>query len=657
MRAPAKVHYLPANDKVWTPPCVIYLDTETYTIPGAVPEVLALELWCARLVDRKPKKGGDGETIDGEGDTAQELAEWIETAIIGRSTVWLYCHNLSFDIATTRLPLVLARAGWTITDAAVSGSAPWMRLVRGSRHLTLVDSWSWLPHPLSDLGEALHLAKPPLPKERQHRDKLRARCWADVDILAAAMEQLHDWWDRERLGRWTVSGAGCGWNAMRHIKPPVRPTIDPDPSGVGADRLAIHGGRRGAWVVGSRSQGPFIELDFRNAYPAIAADLPLPSRRMTPFDSMDLDNWRIRSERWGIIAECEIKTDVARWPVRFSGGTFCPTGSFRAHLAGPEIRDALRLGCLTRIGSGYVHQLSHHMLPWARWVLATSNNTTAEVPPIARLAAKSWSRSVIGKWATRGYTKTALGPSPVQDWGFQEGWDHTSQTRGAMIDLAGRRWWTCAAGDAEQAYPAVLAWIESETRVRLTRVIEAIGVGAILQCDTDGLIANERIIGTREAGGFLVAPHSLTGPARTKWILDQIDPIVAPLIMRVKATHKTVRVLGPQHVHTPSDRSFSGLPKLATEGEPDVYTFKAWPKLAYQMSDGDPRGYVRPEQVVTVRGPYAPGWVTTSGTVVPPEAALRADGSTRLLGWHEMTRKPPTARLADAQHPALAALW
>lgn len=679
MRPPPKVHYLPGNHKVWTPPAVIYLDTETTTIPDTTPEVLTLALWCAKLIDRRTSKGGKHEILNGTGTTAAELATWVQECMRGRGTVWLYAHNLSFDIATTRLPLLLARDGWTITDAAVTGAAPWMRLVNGSAHITMVDSYSWLPHPLSDVGEAVGIPKPPLPGKRAPAGALLERCRADVKILATAMEQLHGWWDDEQLGRWTISGAGCGWNAMRHIKPPVRPTIDPDPAGVASDRGAIHGGRRGAWIVGSRSQGPFLELDFRNAYPTVAAELAVPSRRMAPFTSLALDNWRLVDERWGVIAEVELHTDVPRWPMRYRGATWLPTGHFRATLAGPEIKDALRLGCLAAVGAGYLHQLQPWLAPWARWVLDTANSDDPAVPPVARLAAKSWSRSVIGKTATRGYTKTIWGPSPVEGWGYEEAWDDANQVRGAVVDIGGQRSYVCGAGDAEQAYPAVLAWVESETRVRLTRVIEAIGERAVFQCDTDGLIVSERLLGTASAGGHLRAPDHLTGPARTKWVLDQIDPIVAPLVLRIKAKHKTIRVLGPQHHEAPGQRTLSGIPRAAnkalehhvtdcTRGPactlkahhrviPDAYTFKTWPKLAYQMSDGDPRGYVRPESTVHVRGPYAPGWVTTMGTVVPPEAGIGRDGLSRLLGWHETTRKPAGARLADTQHPILAALW
>src|SRR5487761_2151732 len=544
MRPPPKVHYLPKNEKVWTPPAVAFIKAITEPIPDSDPEVLRLVGWQARAVYRRDVPAGHPDAKWSAGRTPAELAEWLTAAMRGRDTMWIFTHNAALDIVTSRLPLRLVDLGWEITEAAISGAAPWLRMARNSKHITIVDSFSWLPHTVTDLAD--HLGKnPPQRFKRETTQSWQARSTRfDLEIACGAMLTLMDWWDQQELGRWSISGPGCGWNAMRHVPTFGRVVIDPTPAGVASDRPAIHGGRRGAWMVGTRSLGPFLELDFVNACPSVAAALPLPIQRTKAFQSMALDNWRLHSDRWGIIAECELVSDVPRWPVRFRGGTFCPVGRFRAYLAGPEIADALRLDCLASIGPGYTHQLGHYLQPWARWILAATHDRSEGVPPETRLVAKAWSRSVIGKWAARSYERVNLGHSPESDWGYTEGWDHDTQQRGSLISLAGAQWWAGPSGDAEQSYPAVLAWVESETRVRLTRVIEALGEGAVLQCDTDGLIVSERALGTKAARGHLLAPKALSGAART-----------------------------------PASRSYAGLPGMAVETSPDRFKYKQMPGL------------------------------------------------------------------------------
>lgn len=657
MKPAGKVHYLPGNKIVWSPPTVVFIKALTETVPGSDPEVLTLSGWMARIHLRSGVKPGKPIGRFGHGTTARGLAEWITEHTRGRETVWVFSHNMSLDLVTTRLPLELHSLEWSINDASLSGAAPWVRLGRGSRRMAIADSFSWLPHTAADLAERVGEPQPNRAPDESPETWAARSARFELDVVSDAMLTLLEWWDKNALGKWSISGASTGYHAMRHLPTPHKVVIDPDPDRIAVDRSAIYGGRRGAWIVGSRSLGPFLELDFANAYPAVATHLPLPARRGADFDHMALDNWKLTSERWGVIAQVEIMSDVPRWPVRFPGGTFCPVGRFTTVLAGPELRDALRLGCLMAVKRGTVHQLQPHLAPWGDWILRTIHNRDGDTPVAAQVAAKSWSRTSIGKWASRAYERIELGPSPERGWHYEEGWDHDSAARFGTIHMAGEQWQSVVAGNAEQAYPAVFAWVESETRVRLTRVIEAIGEGAVLQCDTDGLIVAERTLGTRAARGHLRAPADLTGAARTKWVLDQLDPIIAPLTIRIKRASKTIRVLGPQHVQTPGDRKFAGLPRLAVEGETDVYRYKQWPGLSSQLGSGQAGGYVRPEATVRISGPYAPGWVLSDGRVIPVECRIREDGRNQLVGFGNMTTKPKGARLAEAQHPVLAALW
>jgi hypothetical protein len=636
---------------------VIYFDSETFDIPNTDPVVMGLRLWCATLDDRRPDSHGRQTVKHGHGHTPEGLADFITTAAITRKALWIYAHNLGFDLSTTRLLQNLVAAGWGVVDASLQGHAPWFRLELNGHHLTICDSWSWLPQALAAIGAKVGVRKPPLPGDDDGPAEWLARCQADVAILATAVNALMDWWDKYELGRWSITGTACGWNAFRHMPSPQSVIIDPDEDAVKFDRRAIYGGRRSVWRVGTMTNGPYLELDIVAAHPTVAAYCALPRERRSRFESLPVDSPLIDSRVYGIMAEVEIETDTPRWPMRWAGANWYPIGRFRTVLAGPDIAEAKRLGCLRAVGAGYVHRLGWPMAPWALWVLDVQSGRHPDAPPVARVAAKHWGRAVIGKWAAHGYESVALGPSPGAGWGFEDGWDHDGQCRGGMVDLAGQRFWTSASGEPDNAYPAILAWVESETRVRLSRVIEAVGPGAVLQANTDGLIVAERSLGTKAAGGNLRAPRELHGPARTRWVLDHLAPVLDPLAIRIKGKHKHVTVLGPQHVNTPTGRHFSGLPALATETAPDTYRVRQWPGLTWQLAHGSPAGYVAPNVEISMRGPFAPGWVDTTGRVHPVEATITDAGESVLIPYRSArdTRRPP--RLADRQQPALMPLW
>lgn len=672
------VHYLRPNDTVWTPPTVAFMDTETATEHRDRHDLERLRLWSAHLLDRRPVNNTEPRDTWGQGDTAAQLADWLHAATRNRPTVWAWCHNLSFDLTTTRLPVELVARGWDVRDAAIGGKAPWIRLGLGKRVLTLVDSFSWLPVALARIGTAVGLTKPALPEQADTRAAWLARCQADVQILQTAICQLLDWWDAEQLGRWTISGASCGWNAYRHKQPTrtvTAPTplpwegrqrtrkraldpilVNPDPDQVAADRLAVHGGRRGVWRIGEHNAGPFTELDFAAAYPTIAAELPLPAERTRAFDSLPADYPQTCTDRWGILARVRIRTDTPRWPYRGKHATWYPVGEFWTELAGPEIAEAQRLGCLQAIGPGHVHRLGENMAPWARWCLSVQSATDPDVPEVARLAAKSWGRAVIGKWASRGFDRVQLGPAPGDGWGYEEAIDHDTGTPGGIVDLAGQRWLVTSTLTPDNAYPAILAWVESHVRLRLARAIDALGPGAVLQCDTDGLIVAERNAGQ-------LAPDGRPGPGagrrrdeRLPATLATIHPQLAPLHLRAKKRHQSVTVLGPQHLRLDGARRYSGLPAAATEQTPDHFEVKLWPKLSWQLQHGSPDGYVRPITRPVVKGPWPTGWLLADARVVPVQTAINPHGVTRVLPWAQSSYAAAGAELGPLQHPALAGL-
>lgn len=638
MKRPVPVHYLRPNHGEWTPPCVITLDTETRDM-GEHREIQVMRLWCGTRIDRPDGITDWSSRDDRQGTTAVELADTVEGWFKGRNTIWLYCHNLSFDLSVTRLPLELIARGWETTDFALDGRAPWMRLTKGRKHLTLSDSWSWLSASIEQIGGMVGLEKPPLPDDDDSQEAWYYRCRSDTEILTRAMHTLMDWWQTTGRGRWSITGAASGWNAFRHTPAVEKITIDPNPEQVAWDRKAVYGGKRWVGHVGTLNVGRYAEIDFERAYTTVAAQLPLPIRRRNSFTSIPCDDPRVDSERWGIIAEVELETDVPRWPVRHGGRVWYPVGRFTTTLASPDIVAARSAGCLRSIGRGYTYQLGQAMAPWARWCLDLQAQPADQVPGVVKIAAKGWGRSVIGKWAQRSYDRIKLGVAPTLGWGYEDTWMHNEQSKGSVVDLGGQRWISFASGDGDNAFPAILAFVESHVRVRLNRAMEIVGPTATVQCDTDGMIIAERALNRQMRKVQLPEAEGERDEDTLARALSVVSYHTAPLVLRVKSIYHRVTTIGPQHMILNGHRRFSGVPASAEEWSDGALHAKVWPKMAWQMKHGDQRGYVREWAKYVISGTYAPGWVLQSGTVVPVEMTRGGDGENVVLPW-ELSRYP-----------------
>src|SRR5882762_3235706 len=695
---PAAVHYLASNDTTWTPPAVISLDTETRVIQ-AYSEVHELRCWHVRADYRLGKQRLAGEHVEGGGLDALDLTRRIGKWADRWAETWLYAHNLNFDLAVTKLPLLLAAKGWSVTDMAVDGATPWMILHHGNRKLVIADSHAIWPMPLAELATVTGITKPPLPDGDQGGPWME-RCAADTLILHTALLTYLNWHDANELGRWALTGAATGWNSMRHLQgartskrarvareklglPGVDPAaqpivIDPSPDAVTHDRLAIYGGRRQTWRHGRLPPGQYVEIDFERAYQTIMANMVLPRKRGRWFDSLPLDSRLIDdpAHQWGVLAEVEIDTDVPRWPCRVTvtpaepppgdrpvtpglpldakTRVFYPVGRFRTILAGPDIAEARRLGCLKAVGRGQVHQLGRAIRPWAEWSIAAQDDPAT--PAVARMALKHQGRAVAGKWAARSWSKTVIGLSTTYGWSYQDVYVHQTQTRGAIIDLAGTKFLSVPDKDGDNAYPAILAWVEAYTRVALARALEALGAALVVQCDTDGLIVDTTTLAAPSERADAAAADPTSHRDGITAALETVNQLTAPLRLRAKTAYRTLEVTGPQHLVLDGHRRWSGVPGSATRQPDGSYEAWTWPKLAWQMSHGDHRGYTRIVQTYRLANSYAPGWLIADGTVAAPEARLTAENRSELVPYSETRYAAQGLTLAAGQPATLEPL-
>jgi len=650
-------HWITPGTVTWTPPVLYVLDTESYQQDEAAVQTHRLRCWVAAVIDRKAHGSDTHHWRWTDGVTAQGMADSIDRATKGTDTLWIYAHNLSFDLATTRIPEHLARIGWEVGDFALSGDTPWLRMSKGRKRLVLVDSYSWLPFSVEDMGKMIGRKKPPLPAEDDSRKDWRDRCRADVAILATALCQLMDWHDSDGHGKWSLSGTATAWGHLRARLSGPAVLVDPAPELQARDREALYGGRRQAWRVGEYSGHRYTEIDFSGAYPMAAGVMKLPQARLDTFDSLDITHPVMTDQRYGILADVLVHTDTPRYPVRIDGQVFYPTGRFWTTLAGPEVEDAARTGRLEAIGRGQVHQLARYLDDWATWLFDVAADIGYTVPMVLGPGLKMWSRSVIGRFAGHKWERTELGPAPDDHWRYEPGVDAITGMPGGVMDLGGRSFWSHQGEGAPNAYPAITAWVESFVRVALGRVIDAIGGAAIVSCDTDGIMVAERLLGTKLAGGTLIAPRGLKGRARTRWVLDRASDMVAPLTLEPKRSSTQVRILGPQHRLLGNQRTLPGIPQDAAEIDVQTFTYKAWPSIAWQLSQGGVDGYSRPEMLRKLEGPYVAGWVLDDGTVFPPHAYVGDDGATRLSQWARTPGRPANREVDGPQHPTLDALY
>lgn len=652
-RPPSQRHWLRANHSERSPYRVLIVDTETRPDDPADPSTHRLRLWCARLVRRHGIDPKHPRTEDFRGHTAGQLAALIDGLARSDRTLWMFCHNLGFDLAVTALPVALHDLAWTLTEGALTSDSPWCRMARGSWRLTMADSWSWMPSSLETIGLMTGVPKLPLPDWSAPDEEWFARCAGDVDTTAQALVSIMDWWDDHQLGVWSVTGPACGWSTYRHQRPAPAVLIDPDPEARAFEARAVTGGRRDVRRVGRRSPGLYVDLDLTTAHLTVMAGHPLPSRRFGAFDALPLDSPMLRSLAVDVLAEVTLETPTPRYPWDSGKGILYPVGRFRTVLAGPEIREAQRLGHLVAIGRGYSYAVQGHMAPWALWVASLLDQDNPDVPPAVRLLAKHWSRCVPGKWASHTSDVISRVPDPRPGWAVERGAVMPGMRPADFLRVGGELWTIVRDEWADDAFPAILAWIQAHTRVALNRILDQLGP-TWLSCNTDGVLVDAREWWRRQD------PAVPAYPGQDADILEALDvwcaaigPTIAPFQLRPKGAFREAEVHGPQHLVLSGERRLAGIPQRAHQLADGRYRFTAWPSLRVQLVPDEGPRFRTEERTISLGAITPPGWLLADGRVHAPRVGP-VGPSWAVLG-------PPEGILAsgadlaplDRQHPAL----
>ena len=649
--------YLRRNEKVWTPQAVITFDTESHRAERRDGEDQTLRLWTARLDDRRPPRRGQQVSERAHGYTGRELADAIHGWTRQRENTWLYCHNLGYDLVTSQLVDFLCAGEWHVHTCSTVPEYIFLTLAAGRRRLTLTDLHHLLPTSLAAIGQMLDLPKQPIPEAAAPDSEWFAYCARDTDVLAAAVLALMDHWDSYGLGNWSLSGASCGFRAMRHTLAAKAITLIEDQDASANERAAIYGGRRYCWRHGEQPAGRYAELDFTAAHATTAASWPMPAKRGTWFTRLDPGHRAVNGDKAVIIAECEIETDVPRFPCRIDGRVWYPVGRFTTTLASPEIAWARDLGCLRAIGRGQFHYTSYAMRPFFNRVLDIGDPRNEQWPPIVRAMWKQWGRSVVGKFAQRGYDVTETRMLTDKAWYYERATDAATGEEYWLVHYNGRIHAARERGDGASAYPAILALVESYERVALGKAAELLGENVIIQCDTDGLWCD---VGALESGtrtGLDLDLREIDRTIRVDLAIDIINNQIGALQLREKHAVSKIAIYGPQNYDAANYTRHSGRPRRLTEIQPGIWGGETWPAIAHQMAASAP-GVYRTESITWTRPAcVVPGWVLASGAVRPVETSTTPDGAVAIRPWLDTRHAAAGDQLGTVQHKALAGLW
>lgn len=558
-------HYVRRNHQTLLPKRLIVLDTET--IPERQGDTEAHRLRCACATRDVLDTAGRpvGLTEEFQTDTGEELWWWVTHAETRPPRTYLYAHNVQFDLLASGAFRHLPEHGWTLHRWAIGGRSDWFWWRRGRTSLVCLNSASWFPMPLEQVGQAVRTPKLPMPSRRASHEAWVDYCQRDVDVLRLAILRVIQWIGDQDLGSWRFTPAAQGFAAWRHRFMRMRPLAHGQPEAQRLERLSYHAGRCEAYRLGDLGTGPWAELDFQDAYPTLCRDHAVPAELIGIRGDVDLDRYRARPQTIGCIAEATVELDQPALPVRTDLGTCWPVGRFRAWLPGPELDLALELGADVQLHRVATYTMAPLLRDFATWILEQLHGPDPVTDPLLRAVVKRWGQSFVGRLGARrrGWERMADDPA------FGVGVEYLAQAGADRLErrcrLAGAWWREADLGEGENAITAIAAWVTSLARVRLWRALQAAGRENVAYLDTDGLIVNAAGQERLEAA---LAAGQLPG-------------------LRVKRRLKRLEVWGPGAYQVDGVPRVKGLPTKVRPLKAGGWSGERWQGVLHAAEAGD----------------------------------------------------------------------
>lgn len=651
MPRPEWSHKLKHNAREWSPKRCIFFDTETGSDADESGVTLPLRSWEACALWRDKPVGSKRRERWFTGRTGLELAHMLDQVVTSEHATWIFAHNLGFDLTTTRLPLHLVRLGWKWTMGTITSDSPWLGFAKGNRTFRLVDSYSHLQGSLKYIGELMQFPKLTMPAFDAPDSEWETYRHRDVELLRDAVLQYLDWWDSERLGNLSVSGAATGWNCWRHTADQLKVRIEADPEVRAFGRQCIYGGRRSAWRTGEQHGGPWVELDFRHAHLDLLRHELMPVSFHSWTSPVPLGHKALDSERVGLVSDCVVQTDTPRYPLLSDRGVLYPVGTFATRLCGPELRLARDRGELLGIRRGLAVGLGRPMKAWADWVADLLDNDASGAPVMARLAAKGWSRSCVGKWAARSSREVLRYPWRHDGWTVETGFYGRPDVPCTTVYMEGEARVSIRDQESDNSQPFAYAWITSQMRVLLGRLLDLVGTEHLVSCNTDSVVVDVAALRPLSACPDGEVDDVIRSAVAT------IERHLAPYHLSVKVVAGKLRIRTPEHLvmETPDGevRKVASVPRNATAVDTWEFVGELWPGIAKQLTLSQGEQFRLERKQIDISGARPLAWLHDDGTCEPPRFTVAADGTNHLQPPSDAVKVGSNRKAERRQHPAL----
>ena len=614
MRLP---HYLKHNIRSESPSQCIFFDTETKDTdisPGNKRLDLSFGMACyTRLLPSGKWSAGDWLRFESPG----ELWSWVDAKIRHKSKLYMFAHNLVFDLSVSHGFSELPKLGYKLTKAIVDDPPTVLQFKREGKSICLVDTFNYFKSSVKDLGNGIGLPKLDMPSENDPSADWDTYTRRDVEVIKQAMLSYLAFIRDNDMGNFQLTIASQAFTAYRHRFMSAKIFIDNNSKALDLARASYHGGRTEAFYVGGQ-RGDFYLLDVNSMYPYVMKLAKYPVSLIGVYNRVSPAELSDYLLSYCCVADVTIETDTPVYPVASKAGLLFPIGKIRPILTTPHLNYALGSEQLRRVHRVAVYQRASLFKSYVDTLYSLKENYRSQDNEAFALMAKYLLNTLYGKFGQAGRVYQDIGesdPESVRSWVEIDA--HTHQVT-MLREFAGIIQAWHSESESFNSHPAISAHVTAYGQCYLWELIKAAGIDNTFYCDTDSLVVNKQ-------GYANLAPYYIGSALGELKLVKRFSNLV---------------------IHTLKDYEFDdmikhkGIRKNAVELAPGEYEQDKFSKFKTMLCRGDLDTMTITRQLKWLRRTYNKGVVTESGRVRPFNYPAEDD----LHRWIDKQHEPKIVR-------------
>lgn len=437
---------------------------------------------------------------------ADSLFDCIDGLPASKDKVWIFAHNLGFDIRIVGLFDHIASGRYTLLNPipkkrSTAVDVPFIVLddpptiIRCFRpdgqELMFVDSWQWFNSPLAKIGAILGNPKGVIPALDAPDEEWYPYCQQDVDVLDDLMMRCFAWIRKNGYSSFHPTRAGQAKliYTQKYEKKRIKYHNEPDIQAI--ERPSYFGGFTECFRVGDIS-GNVHQIDANSLYPSVMSNRWYPCEVInTSLD--DSDNTGIVSRNpHRMIAEVYLNSRKNSYPVRCMEGAVFVRGKVRTVLAGPELKRAVRAGDVDHITNYVEYRMEPLFTDFVRDFYKMRMEAKEQGNEIFDYFYKLVMNSLYGKFGqlTAEWEFTgACDPGTVYSQGFSV--NHETGDLEETRILAGSTYRRSTQVDHPKSFVAIASFVTSYAREHMREIRESLPPKSAYYQATDSLYVND----------------------------------------------------------------------------------------------------------------------------------------------------------------------